>query len=157
MPLEPLPDELTDWICGLCDLPSNKALRLTCSKMASGTSTGRACILRKALLVVDIDSPRPTLDSIVKDKIWPHLANFTICLVKTFLGHLVDFLLRHSETLKCVELGEIHLIEGKWPGCLSKLAGKLTKLQKFDVRGLFTQDWSEETDWTFYDFWATIS
>jgi hypothetical protein len=99
-----------------------------------------------------VDSPRPTLNSIVKGCYWSQLAKFTICLVNTFPGHLVDFFLRHAETLECVELYQIHLIEGKWPGCLHKLAGKLPKLRRFELGGLFTQEWSEETYWIFYDF-----
>ncbi|KAF2449220.1 hypothetical protein P171DRAFT_506722 [Karstenula rhodostoma CBS 690.94] len=59
-------------------------------------------------------------------------------------GHLVDFLLRHAETLKCVELDHMHLAEGKWPECFSKFAGKLPKLHLLEVRGDFWHEWGEK-------------
>ncbi|CAK1357528.1 hypothetical protein CB0940_07742 [Cercospora beticola] len=93
-------------------------------------------------LEIDMPCPNPgedkiELSDVVGSIVWANLRNFAITTVYANPSDLVDFLLRHAGTLERLELNEVTL-EGEWPECFSRLAGKLPRLKEVQLRGVFS-------------------
>ncbi|SMR61260.1 unnamed protein product [Zymoseptoria tritici ST99CH_3D1] len=92
---------------------------------------------------------------VVGDVTWPLLAHVRLFNFDTTAADLSGFLLRHKDTLTSVCIGEVHLLDpaageesqDRWSDCFLSFAGKLPKVQEFDLRGKFSADWTK-----FYDF-----
>ncbi|GIZ42709.1 hypothetical protein CKM354_000596800 [Cercospora kikuchii] len=92
-------------------------------------------------LELDMPCPNPGEDKIELSDVvgtlsWPNLRNVAITTIYANSTDLVDFLLRHAATLERLELNEVTL-NGEWPECFSKFAGKLPRLKEVQLRGVF--------------------
>ncbi|KJX96328.1 hypothetical protein TI39_contig671g00002 [Zymoseptoria brevis] len=92
---------------------------------------------------------------VVGDVTWPLLVHVQLLNFDTTHADLSGFLLRHKDTLTSVCIGEVHLLDSgageesqdRWSDCFLSFAGKLPKVQEFDLRGKFYANWKE-----FYNF-----
>ncbi|PPJ61244.1 hypothetical protein CBER1_06712 [Cercospora berteroae] len=94
---------------------------------------------------IDMPCPIPTepkadLSEVVGLMSWKHLQVFSVGTIHANSGDLVDFMLRHADTLERLELNEIS-IDGEWPECFSSFAGKLPRLKEVQLRGIFEDDY----------------
>lgn len=87
----------------------------------------------------DPGEPRADLADVVGSISWPHLRKFSITTISAECTELVDFILRHADTLEYLELNEISL-DGEWHECFSGFAGRLPRLEHVQLRGAFEED-----------------
>ncbi|KJX96330.1 hypothetical protein TI39_contig671g00004 [Zymoseptoria brevis] len=81
-----------------------------------------------------------TLQDIVGGTTWRYLTHLDIANFEAKPDDLTDLLIRHRDTLTHVELGTVCLKTGTWPECFESFAGKLPKIQQFEVRSRFSDD-----------------
>ena len=93
------------------------------------------------------DSAFPDLAGVVGELTFANLETFSISAITASNHDLVDFLLRHSATLKEVQLGEVTINGSSWPECLAAVAGKLQHLKSFELRGRFATEEQEMWYW----------
>ncbi|KAM3425375.1 hypothetical protein BST61_g7321 [Cercospora zeina] len=86
----------------------------------------------------DEDDPRADLSNVVGSISWPHLRSFAISNIRAESTNLVNFLLRHADTLECLEMTEIQL-HGEWSNCFPRFAGKLPRLKGVRLGGVFKE------------------
>ncbi|EGP84793.1 uncharacterized protein MYCGRDRAFT_95555 [Zymoseptoria tritici IPO323] len=86
-----------------------------------------------------------TLQDIVGGTTWRHLTHLDIANFEAKPDDLTDLLIRHRDTLAHVKLGTVCLQTGTWPECFETFAGKLPKIEQFEVRGRFSDDSIDES------------
>lgn len=76
-----------------------------------------------------------SLDRTISNTTWPHLGRVYLSGFVSTEQALVNFVLRHKDTLEFLGLGNAHLTEGTWESAFSLLAGKLPKLRHSNFAG----------------------
>ena len=70
---------------------------------------------------------------------YPHLYELSLANCNVCGDALVDFVLRHKQTLRRPLLQNMLLGTRTWPDLFSSIAGHLPKLHKFALRGFFSE------------------
>lgn len=68
---------------------------------------------------------------------YPHLYELSLANCNVCGDTLIDFILRHRQTLHRLSLQNMMLGTRTWPELFSSIAGGLPNLHKFAIRGLF--------------------
>lgn len=91
--------------------------------------------------------PEARLKEVVGSTKWPKLREIGLNDILTTEDELLDFLLRHKDSLRRLSLSYIYLQEGSWTSFLERIGGKLPKLKKIKLRGDLS-----DLEWGTYEF-----
>ena len=72
---------------------------------------------------------------VLRDLQWNRLREFGVSQFQAIEDQLVDFVLRHKDSLRRLSLSNCDLLEGSWTSLFKRISCKLPKLRKLKLRG----------------------
>ena len=94
---------------------------------------------------------RTDLNQVIGSTTWPKLRELGLSRIHTTEDELVDLIFRHKDTLRRLSLSYVDFSDGCARSLLKRIGGKLPKLRKAKLRGVFSASVGATVDFQLHD------